>query len=391
MDIWRTITNFFQFHSIHCDNVFGYIEKKGPSFVRPVIDATQRKNILVSVKANAHSSILTTVLADLPVHADIAQQPIAAGKEFLLQCLTPDLGQPRANIWLWFKNGKPIESLPNLISQSPSSYNNRNLSTSNNKQEDELIPNNSDINPIIRLGDELSPTNNADNSKMITKNQQRRRTSTELLSSQQEAGPTNSYTANSLSLLESGRYLFVPSIQLAHKGNYSCVAVNRLGSGLQNHHQQQQAHSLIERDSYQMRISLAPSFVKPLPPKTYWSEEAPLELELVCHVQCDPICQIEWYKNNELLDLKREINNNYLQYQVKQSIMDENLDNNLFKSIESRLVLKFVDISNSKDSHMRMLERRNLLTNTNYTCHSTTNSIGPAIKSTTRFIVQCKC
>ena len=313
------------------------------------------------------------------------QRPIAAGRELLLECVTSDLGLPRANGWLWFKNGQPIESLPSSSQQIFHTN-----TTSNNLilTQDNLITESKDSSAAFRVGS--SPT-------------------LSLVLSQRGDGPDNGQLENRTSqfgapnykLIDSGKYLHFPSVQLFHRGNYSCVAVNRLGPGLKL------SSRSLEQDFYHLHVALAPSFVQPLASRTNWPEvslngdgmDPSQQLELVCHVQCEPLCQIEWLRNNEVLDVRRQsegLSSNYINYQIKQTIRDENPAANMFKSVESKLVLQFKsDNANSIHQHPqfnreKILERRMLLSGANYTCQSSPNSMGPPVRSTTKFMVQCE-
>lgn len=384
-------------HEQFCSSIS--VPGTGPSIVQPLLDPTLRDAILKTGRP-AHTAKSANELTESE-SANQPQQPFAAGRELLLECITPDLGQPRANIWLWFKNGQPIESAGNI-----------------NPSDETLTDQDNPIN-----GQDLSQ---ASQPSMSDSHHRRRNGAPVVVAPQHQQSPQKQAITLSIPMMEqskiklisSGRYLFVPSIQLIHKGNYSCVAVNRLGaSGFQS-----SVPANLERDSYQVRIALAPSFVQPLATLTYWPEVyVPSavattatsldhstnirQLELVCHVQCEPICQIEWLRNNEPLDYNRQsgsMRSNFVTYQVKQSIMEENVEANLFKSIESRLVLQFREgpinghtggEQNSAQHQLdrdRTLERRNLLNGANYTCQTSPNSMGPPVKSTTKFIVQCK-
>jgi hypothetical protein len=356
----------------------------GPSFVRPVTSSRARKLALSSGK-NAPAQ---------PEHETPEQQadessllpsgrPLPAGKELLLECVTHELGKPRANLWLWFRDGQTIGGA----------------------QEDP-------DGPLQRAGGEPAP--------LLRDNPISDRLRQDL-SQPPPAGPA-------VRLLAMGRYLFIPAVQLAHKGNYSCVAVNRLGAGPNPADQSpgQSAPAPAGRDSYQLRVALAPSFVQPLAAKTHWQEgqsaASTKQLELVCHVQCEPICQLEWLHNNELLDIKSAdggrlpLDNNYVSYHVRHTIMDENAAANMFRSVESRLVLSFNEglESSTKQSRAdsdnnnifdgahkkpdrrplidrdRLLARRHFLNNSNFTCQSGPNAMGPPVRSTTRLVVQCK-
>lgn len=323
-------------------------------------------------------------------------QPIQAGSEFLLECSTPDLGQPRANIWLWFKNSQPIEATSSQLiahqHSTPSTTNTRN-------NPDGVILNNHD------------PSTSIDNEERLASYpivmEKQRKIAAQIPSLSNGHQPSSSELGSEehlkIKLIGSGRYLYIPSIQLIHKGNYSCVAVNRFGSELQQ--QSPVVNSAAESDIYMLRVALAPSFVQPLAARTYWSEmpltttssdlnynpDSRTQFELVCHIQCEPICQIDWLKNNKPLNISTQLESptsKYILYQITQKIVDENIEANLFRSVESRLVFQFIDSTNlSRD---KILERRHLLNHANYTCQSSPNSLGPTVRSTTRLVVQCK-
>lgn len=358
--------------------------------MRPVNDATLRKIIFASGKPMASQTVIenNNLENSIDQQQQLLQQPQApfpAGRELLLECITPDLGQPKANVWLWFRNNQPISGPTNPGADDGDSM------------VMAMIPSGDNNNPIS--GRELSATSSL-RLRMGDRGRQRRwneASGPSQADQLQEESANQPQPQSEIRLLAAGRYLFIPTIQLAHKGNYSCVAVNRLGSSLQQPQQQQSGnqHSTgpsnfnSERDSYQVRVALAPSFVKPLPVKTYWLESAETrQLELVCHVQCEPICKIEWLKNNEPLDISRQLELagfSSIQYQIKQSIMDESPAANLFKSVESRLLIKF-----GGENQYANLKIRQLLSNVNYTCQSSPNSMGPPVRSTTRLTVQCK-
>lgn len=356
-----------------------------------------------------------------------------AGQELLLECVTKDLGWPRASNWIWYRNGQPLD-------MSSSSQ------VAGGKLEDNIVTNHlQEVLGVDHLASHNDiPITSSRQLSTLVANQQpqpdssrtsiiapsaggstswRGQSSLPAKPSTESANEINSTIAN-LRPINSGRYLFIQSLQLAHKASYSCVAVNRLGvADLRDSHQ------------CQVEVALAPSFIQPLPERTFWPEVTPLmdedgneaghhnklsagtsptHLELVCHVQCEPICQIEWFRNNESLENKRQtdsFSSNFVTYQVRSTTQDENVKENLFKSVESRLIIQFVQpgsvtsnalgsidkIATTSDANIfsnsqrdKILERRRILNEANYTCQSTKNSIGPSVRSTTKFIVQCE-
>lgn len=352
----------------------------------------------------------------------------------MLECVTKDLGLPRANIWLWYKNGEPLDLVSSQVTRNKPDDNVVNGMPSAGVVSDNLLTHN---DKPITSGRQLSarqlqqpsslksasPLSTADASSWQSGYNSRQ----SAIPARPSTDTTNEIPSSieRIRLINSGKYLFIPSLQLAHRANYSCVAVNRLGSG-----------DLRDSYSHQVNVALAPSFVQPLPDRILWPEVTPLideygneagdhnklssgsppaHLELVCHVQCEPICQIEWFRNNEPLDVKRQadsFSSNFVTYQVKKTIMDENLHANLFKSVESRLIIQFAQPESGSNSvhadvagqpvaavngaifsngqRDKILERRKILNEANYTCQSTSNTMGPPVRSTTKFIVQCE-
>lgn len=396
----------------------------GASSVELVDDAPTRKTILASAR-HAHAPRDAT--------PSQRQQPVAAGRELMLECVTPDLGQPRANIWLWFKDGHSLETSTPTIE-----HRRRQTARTNSHQAggadgaEDNVDNPTGTSEDLFASGAPSPAGAHQRPSAGDASD----TNNSLAADDVASQPHQQSAASKIRLLASGRYLFIPSVHLAHKGNYSCVAVNRLGSG-----PRATDGPDVQIDSYQVRVALAPTFVQPLAPRTYWPEVSESaddaqtaitsgqgrRVELSCHVQCEPTCQIEWLRNNEPLDIKSAAPTNrqpissssssaaspaaspspasdaYVSYEIEQSIMDENEHKNMFKSIESRLVLQFAPIAGAHGHRTsgadvktrgslahKIHERRMLLAKTNYTCQSSANSMGPSVKSTTKFIVQCE-
>lgn len=337
-----------------------------------------------------------------------------ASAELMLECITHDLGQPKANVWLWLKDGKSIDapsSSSSSVSLSPMTMQ---TEISNNQNQRQQTSGSSNANPIEMLsGQRVGGT------RRQVGETETRTPSGEINGSGANSGDDNNDSdrqfqrtghqqqspSQSTRLVASGRYLFVASIQLAHKGNYSCVALNRLGSGggisSSSRHE-----SGVASTTLQLQVALAPSFVQPLGPRTYWPEVEPVtaggskelsssldnsRLELTCQVQCEPLCQLDWLRNNERLEEHSVTSanlpmNQFVSYKIERSLQDELPERNQFKGIESKLVLQFLPI----ETREKLRERRHFLSSSNFTCQSGANSMGPAVKSTTKFIVQCE-
>lgn len=429
--------------------------------MKPVTDPISRKMILATGKlAQSQANITGASSPNGIVETD--GQPLTAGQDFMLECNTPDLGRPLANIWLWYKDGQIIESSSYPDQDQQHQY----LSHEANTDTNGRLPN---ISTLVNIDDESrtslinenQPTrqdnsirdrrhgttlaNSMSQNNLVT-SRDGRQTSTPFGSNSfenldAEEAPLSAiksldYHKTKTKLFASGRYLYIQAIRLNHRGNYSCVAVNRLGSGLeqapssmdQTKNNIQIPNTAFGHDSYSLTIAMAPSFVIPLPTRTYWSEAQStvildkvnshedkkstnssenrlMQLELTCHIQCEPICHIEWLRNNEHIDPDQKADT-FMSYQVQNTIINENVDLNMFRSIESKLVIQIHQTAASIGSSQnvqdiqaankilidrdKLLERRHHLNNSNFTCQSKTTTAGPSVRSTTQFVVQCK-
>ena len=291
--------------------------------------------------------------------------------------------------------------------------------------------------------------------------------------------------------LASGRYLLIPFIQLAHRGNYSCSAVNRFVSEAPttkaangNDSPPAEKGPDSSEGAFALSIGLGPKLARSLASETSWPEVQigppssssagfgtgslqsvdgvdvgqelnwrpnpagrGRQLELICHVQCEPICQIEWLHNNEPLESKVATvdalggrvggnfgllgGTNLVSYEVRERFVGQNETRNQFGGLESRLVLQFnagpdatsLDLSNNEANNEttssgtttttttmanisagrekirlqlmdrqneQRLARRRLLDGSNFTCQSGANAFGPPVRSSTKFVLQCE-
>lgn len=128
-------------------------------------------------------------------------------------------------------------------------------------------------------------------------------------------------------------------------------------------------------------ISAPPNFISAL--SNY--HDVPLnakEISLSCHVECDPICNVNWRRNGIPVDLNNEDDEFLKFYTIQNTELPADPANNQFKSIVS--TLKW----NTELFPGEQLDRYN--DNANYTCFSTRNRFGPGVISTTEFRVECK-
>ncbi|GAB6028139.1 hypothetical protein CHUAL_002353 [Chamberlinius hualienensis] len=186
----------------------------------------------------------------------------------------------------------------------------------------------------------------------------------------------------------------IQSAELGTVNDYICKAGNAAGEGVEG--------------KAKIDVYAAPFFITPLSPSTGALEMAK-DISLTCQVECHPRCNIDWYKNGELLtvdrtrngaahmedteedeenggDVHREVNNEEEEeslqspYSVKVTYLEPNFRNLHFSSVVSTLRWNISSWPNKR------LDR--LLDVANYTCRSSPNLAGIGVNSTTLFHVE---
>ncbi|RWS31460.1 hemicentin-1-like isoform X1 [Leptotrombidium deliense] len=92
-----------------------------------------------------------------------------------------------------------------------------------------------------------------------------------------------------------------------------------------------------------------------------------------CRAECDPICDIYWKRNGELID-----DNATMAYEIKQTIHPEEFELKTFVSLVSTLIWNM--------SYQAPLNR--MQDNANYSCVTTENEVGPSDESSMMFFVE---
>ncbi|XP_011314912.1 hemicentin-1 isoform X1 [Fopius arisanus] len=155
--------------------------------------------------------------------------------------------------------------------------------------------------------------------------------------------------------------LSIESVNLRTKDNFTCMAYNEAGDG-------DSAITFID-------VSAAPAFIHPLPPYHGYVYNA-TNVSIGCRVECSPICNVSWSKNNKPIDFSA---NNSLYY-VTNVYHPADKGTSDFESIQSNLTWNLSAWPNGQ------LDRHE--DNDNFTCESNGNGIGPGVKSTTYFQVE---
>ncbi|XP_025836985.1 hemicentin-2 isoform X3 [Agrilus planipennis] len=148
-------------------------------------------------------------------------------------------------------------------------------------------------------------------------------------------------------------------VTLETKTNFTCLAVNEGGKSTNS--------------SIGINVLAPPSFIQALPP--YQGVLATSNnISLTCRVECSPLCSITWYQDG----YKLNSTNNPLYYTKTVTHLPDTRKND-FESIESTLVWNMTSWPNQQ------LDK--VAPNSNYTCQSSTNGVGPGVNSTIEIAV----
>ena len=148
-------------------------------------------------------------------------------------------------------------------------------------------------------------------------------------------------------------------VTLETQANVSCVAVNRIGRG--------------SEDSTTIEVKAPPSFIESLHPYTGFTASS-RNVSLLCQVECSPLCDILWLKDGvPITD-----NSDYFSIRTRQ--VPPNYSKNDFESVKSMLVWNLENWPQGKLSRSE--------DNSNFTCKSSSNGIGPGVSSATHFRVE---
>ncbi|KAG7188874.1 hypothetical protein KM043_008480 [Ampulex compressa] len=152
----------------------------------------------------------------------------------------------------------------------------------------------------------------------------------------------------------------IDSVNLETEANFTCMAYNDAGNG-------DPATTFID-------VSAAPAFIRKLKPyhgQVYNSRN----VSITCWVECAPICNITWLKNNATMDF-----DNTDRYSLSNTYHPPDPRTNDFESIQSVLVW---NLNAWPDGQLDRTED-----NVNFTCLSSGNGIGPGVNSSTHFRVE---
>ncbi|XP_017883950.1 uncharacterized protein LOC108627282 [Ceratina calcarata] len=159
---------------------------------------------------------------------------------------------------------------------------------------------------------------------------------------------------------ENNATLTIDSVNLETEANFTCLAYNEAGNG-------DPATTFID-------VSAAPAFIKKLLPYHGYVYNS-ANVSIMCWVECAPMCNISWLKDGVPMDFTKT-NRYYLSNVYHQP----DLRTNDFESIQSTLVWNLTAWPSGQ------LDR--VEDNVQFTCESSSNGIGPGVKSSTHFHVE---
>ncbi|XP_049814950.1 hemicentin-1 isoform X1 [Schistocerca nitens] len=167
--------------------------------------------------------------------------------------------------------------------------------------------------------------------------------------------------SHNISAVTSANWTIDP-VSLETESNFTCLAYNEGGEG--------------EPATVFIEVLAPPAFINTSPPY-YGAAVNTQNLNISCRVECSPICEVNWLKNNVLIDTS---NGSASPYTVINKRLPADTAANDFQSILSTLLWN-MDAWPGKQFDI-------LHDSANYTCLSTSNSVGPGVNSTTVFRVE---
>ncbi|XP_076242835.1 neuromusculin isoform X2 [Calliopsis andreniformis] len=159
---------------------------------------------------------------------------------------------------------------------------------------------------------------------------------------------------------ENDATLTIESVNLETEANFTCLAYNEAGDG-------DPATTFID-------VSAAPGFIKKLLPYHGFVYNSP-NVSIMCWVECAPICNISWLKDGVPMDFTKTN-----RYYLSNVYYPPDPRTNDFESIQSTLVWNLTAWPSGQ------LDR--VEDNMMFTCESSDNGIGHAVKSSTNFHVE---
>ncbi|XP_077283214.1 hemicentin-1-like [Arctopsyche grandis] len=156
-------------------------------------------------------------------------------------------------------------------------------------------------------------------------------------------------------------WIIIP-VSLETETNFTCQAVNLAGMG-------KPAIVYVE-------VLAPPTFITNLT-GYYGMMYNSSDISLVCRIECSPLCQIGWMKDGKTIEVS---DSDQDLYTISNTVIASDSANNYFESMQSVLIF---NMSNWPDQVLNRLSN-----DSNYSCFSVDNGVGPVITSTTMLGVE---
>lgn len=95
------------------------------------------------------------------------------------------------------------------------------------------------------------------------------------------------------------------------------------------------------------------------------------DVRLMCHVECDPLCNVTWYRGSDSLQDSKF-------FVTETIILDSDPKRNVLKSVVSTLSWSLSHLPATSFDY------------STFTCVSSANDLGPGVNSSTLFRIECK-
>ncbi|GFU39631.1 hemicentin-1-like isoform X2 [Nephila pilipes] len=152
----------------------------------------------------------------------------------------------------------------------------------------------------------------------------------------------------------SNQVLSMGRVNASAEGVYFCAGRNDVGTGPLGH--------------FTLKLSAPPSFVRALPPESGAARNAS-SVRLMCHVECDPLCNVTWFRGGDSLHESKF-------FVTETLLLDPDPKRNVLRSVVSSLSWSL--------SHLPATS----FDFSTFTCLSSANALGPPVNSSTLFRIE---
>ncbi|KAF8768326.1 Hemicentin-2 like protein [Argiope bruennichi] len=152
----------------------------------------------------------------------------------------------------------------------------------------------------------------------------------------------------------SKQILVMENVNASAEAVYFCAGRNEVGTGPLGH--------------FTLKLSAPPSFVRALPPESGAARNTSA-VRLMCHVECDPLCNVTWFRGTDSLHESKF-------FVTETLVLDPDPKRNVLRSVVSSLSWSL--------SHLPATS----FDFSSFTCLSSSNALGPSVNSSTLFRIE---